>query len=194
MLGNVQQRGLHHGVRSGWSRYSGAEARRDAHVHVHLFTDIVRSTQLVEAIGDEAWADLVRWHARTLRACFASHGGEEIDHAGDGFFVAFPTAEPALACSVAIQQTLVKHRRGQGFAPQVRIGLHTATAQREGRAYRGRGVHVATRIAGVAEAGEILVSRNSVMVRPAGVTLSAPRALVLKGLAKPLEVVSVIWR
>lgn len=175
------------------SRVAASEPRR-AETRTFMFTDIVRSTQLVEVIGDEAWADLVRWHDQTLRTVFASHGGEEVDHAGDGFFVVFPAAGPALACSVAIQQTLVEHRRRQGFAPQVRIGLHTAPAQRQGRAYRGKGVHIAARIAAVAEAGEILVTRNTVAARPPGVTFSAPRAVVLKGLSEPLEVVSVTWR
>jgi class 3 adenylate cyclase len=165
-----------------------------AETRTFMFTDIVRSTQLVEAIGDEAWADLVRWHDQTLRALFASHGGEEVDHAGDGFFVAFPTAGPALACSVAIQQTLVDHRRKQGFAPQVRIGIHAAPAQRQARAYRGKGVHVAARITAVADAGEILATRETVAAVPSGVTLSAPRTVVLKGLSAPLEVVAVAWR
>lgn len=159
-----------------------------------MFTDIVRSTQLVEAIGDEAWADLVRWHDQALRALFATHGGEEIDHAGDGFFVAFPSVRPAVDCSVAIQRALLDHRRQQGFAPQVRIGLHAAAAQHRDGAYRGKGVHVAARIAALAEAGEIMASRDTVETMPAGVTLSAPRAVTLKGLSEPLEVVSLSWR
>jgi class 3 adenylate cyclase len=159
-----------------------------------VFTDIVRSTQLVEAIGDEAWADLVRWHDQALRALFAAHGGEEIDHAGDGFFVAFPSVRPAVDCSVAIQRALLNHRRQQGFAPQVRIGLHAAAAQHRDGAYRGKGVHVAARIAALAEAGEIMASRDTVEITPAGVTLSAPRAVTLKGLSEPLEVVSLSWR
>ncbi|MDR7517958.1 MAG: helix-turn-helix transcriptional regulator [Armatimonadota bacterium] len=108
-----------------------------------MFTDIVRSSSLVEAIGDDAWADLTRWHDQMLRSLFARHGGEEIDHAGDGFFVAFPDAGSAIECGVAIQRTPADHRRTHGFAPQVRIGLHTATATRRGAGYRGKGVHVA---------------------------------------------------
>ena len=65
-----------------------------AETRTFMFTDIVRSTQLIEAIGDEAWTDLVRWHDQTLRALFAAHGGEEVDHAGDGFFVAFAAVAP----------------------------------------------------------------------------------------------------
>lgn len=159
-----------------------------------MFTDIVRSTQLIEAIGDEAWTDLVRWHDQSLRALFATHGGEEVDHAGDGFFVAFAAARPAIECGVAIQRTLLDHRRTQGFAPQVRIGLHAAPAQRHGAAYRGKGVHAAARIAALAEAGEILASRDTVESAPPGITLSAPRPVTLKGLSEPLEVVTVGWQ
>jgi class 3 adenylate cyclase len=151
-----------------------------------MFTDIVRSTQLIEAIGDEAWADLVRWHDQTL--------GEEVDHAGDGFFVAFVAARPAIECGVAIQRTLLDHRRRQGFAPQVRIGLHAAPAQKHDGAYRGKGVHVAARIAALAEASEILASRDTIESTPPGITLSIPRAVTLKGLSEPIEVVTLGWR
>src|SRR6266536_6597216 len=130
-----------------------------------MFTDIVRSTQLIEAIGDEAWADLVRWHDQTLRALFATHGGEEVDHAGDGFFVAFAATRLAIECGVAIQRTLLDHRRRQGFAPQVRIVIHAAPAQKHDGAYR---VHAAARIAALAEAGEILASRDTIESAPPG--------------------------
>jgi class 3 adenylate cyclase len=163
-------------------------------VRTFMFTDIVRSTQLVEAIGDEAWADLVRWHDQALRALFAAHGGEEVDHAGDGFFVAFAAARPALECSVAIQRALLEHRRQQGFAPQVRIGLHAAPAQRHGGAYRGKGVHVAARIAALAGAGEIVASQDTVDSVPPTLTPSAPRVVTLKGLSEPLAVVTLGWR
>ena len=165
-----------------------------AEVRTFMFTDIVRSTQLVEAIGDEAWTDLVRWHDQALRALFAAHGGEEVDHAGDGFFVAFAATRPALECSVVIQRTLLEHRRQQGFAPQVRIGLHAAAAQRHGGAYRGMGVHVAARIAALAGAGEILASQGTVESVPPTLTLSAPRLVTLKGLSEPLGVVTLGWR
>jgi class 3 adenylate cyclase len=31
-----------------------------------MFTDIVRSTNLVEALGDESWGHLIRWHDEQL--------------------------------------------------------------------------------------------------------------------------------
>jgi class 3 adenylate cyclase len=157
-----------------------------------MFTDIVRSTPLVEAIGDDAWLDLLRWHDETLRSMFAGHGGEELDHAGDGFFVAFGDASPAISCAVAIQRTLADHRRAHGFAPSVRIGLHAAPASRSGRAYRGKGVHEAARIAAVATGGEIIASAGTVGER-AGFDVSEPRTVTLTGLSAPVELVTINW-
>src|SRR6185436_2723614 len=80
-----------------------------------MFTDIVTSTDLVGLIGDEAWGELLRWHDRELRAAFARHGGEEANHTGDGFFVAFSDAANAIECAVDIQRSLARHRREHGF-------------------------------------------------------------------------------
>ena len=172
----------------------GTSEVAERRVTTFLFTDIVSSTQLVEAIGDEAWADLVAWHDRTLRALFAQHGGQEIDHAGDGFFVAFDEPKAALGCAVAIQRTLAEHRRSAGFAPTVRIGVHAAAATRAAASYRGRGVHEAARIAGLAEAGEIIASRSTLDSAEIPFAQDAPRVVTLKGLSDPVEIVLIDWR
>jgi class 3 adenylate cyclase len=167
---------------------AGGRARK-----TFMFTDIVRSTKLLDAIGDDAWTDLVRWHDQTLRSLFAAHQGEEIDHAGDGFFVAFPTAAPAVECAVAIQRKLADHRRRQGFAPEVRIGVHSAEATRQGGGYKGRGVHEAARISALAEGGEILVTAGTID-EPVRFPVSEPRAAELTGVDEPVDVVAIDWR
>ena len=159
-----------------------------------MFTDIVGSTNLVQAIGDDAWTDLVRWHDQTLRSLFAAHEGEEIDHAGDGFFVAFPDAARAVESAVAIQRTLAEHRRAHGFSPQVRIGLHATEASQRGSAYKGKGVHEAARIAALAEGGEILASRKTLGGGNARFPVSEARSVALRGIEAPVEVVSIDWR
>jgi class 3 adenylate cyclase len=162
-------------------------------VRTFLFTDIVGSTSLMEVIGDDAWDDLRRWHDQTLRASFGDHGGEEIDHAGDGFFVAFPDTASALASAVEIQRRLVEHRRAHGFAPQVRIGLHATAATHDGGDYAGLGVHTAARISSLAGAGEILASVETIGEVP-DLRISNARAAHLKGIAEPVDVVAVEWR
>jgi class 3 adenylate cyclase len=167
-------------------------ARRVAKTFV--FTDIVRSTNLVEAIGDAAWGDLIHWHDATLRGLFAEHGGTEIDHTGDGFFVAFEDADAALRAAVAIQRRLVDHRRQHGFAPQVRIGVHATEASEAEGSYRGRGVHEAARIGAIAEGGEILVSEESLSGMRLPCAASDPREVTLKGISKPVRVLTLHWQ
>jgi class 3 adenylate cyclase len=156
-----------------------------------MFTDVVGSTNLVEALGDEAWDTLLRWHDATLREVFTAHEGREISTTGDGFFVGFDSPEQAVAAAIAIQRRLAEHRQKQGFAPQVRIGLHASDAQQVGENFRGKGVHEASRIAGLAEAGQIVASLATVgeNYRASGV-----RSETLKGLSEPIEIVTVDWR
>jgi class 3 adenylate cyclase len=156
-----------------------------------FFSDIVGSTQLVEAIGDQSWTELVAWLDGSMRECFRSHGGEEVDHAGDGFFVAFPDSKSALDCAISIQRNLADHRRKHGFAPRVRIGIHATSASHAGGRYRGRGVHEASRIAALAGPDEIVASRATV---PPSFRTSEPREAAVKGISKPLEVVTIDWK
>jgi class 3 adenylate cyclase len=175
-------------------RATTVEAGGRSQTRTFMFTDIVRSTGLVEAIGDGAWAELVRWHDETLRSLFLEHAGEEIDHAGDGFFVAFADAAAAVECAVAIQRTLAEHRRIHGFAPNLRIGLHAAEATRHSSGYRGKGVHEAARISALAGEGEILASAETLAGVSVRFPASAPRPVELKGLSEPVELVAINWQ
>jgi class 3 adenylate cyclase len=157
-----------------------------------MFTDIVRSTNLVEALGDEAWGHLIRWHDEQLRTRVAAHRGEVVKAIGDGFFVAFQSAGDALACAVAIQQALREHRQAHGFAPQVRIGVHTASATHEGLDYRGRGVNTAARVGALADGDEILATAATAALTSTP-QVTRRRSVVLKGFADPVEVVSIRW-
>jgi len=160
-------------------------------VKTFMFTDIVKPTNLVEAIGDEAWESLLQWHDDTLKRLFTLHHGEVVVSTGDGFFVGFESPEAGIECALDIQRTLAEHRKAHGFAPQVRIGVHASPATEVEGNFRGRGVHEAARIAALAEGGEILVSRET-----AGDSLRAsePRTVHLKGITEPMEIVSIEWR
>jgi class 3 adenylate cyclase len=158
-----------------------------------MFTDIVGSTNLIEAIGDEAWTHLVRWHDRMLRARFSEHGGDENDHAGDGFFVVFPTPSAAIECAIDIQKSLHQHRTESGFAPEVRVGVHYAEVTEVEGAHTGVEIHKAARIAALAEAGEILGTIEAAAELPES-QVAARRSVSVKGIADPVEIVTILWR
>lgn len=156
-----------------------------------MFTDIVGSTNLVVALGDEAWETMLGWHNATLREVFNANGGEEISTTGDGFFVSFDSPDLAVAAAIAIQRRLAEQRATQGFAPGVRIGLHAADATKVGGDFHGRGVHEASRIASLGGAGDIVASVATIGESH---RTSDPRSATLKGFSGPIEVANVDWR
>jgi class 3 adenylate cyclase len=159
-----------------------------------LFSDIVDSTRLAEAMGDDTWEQLLRWHDRILRAEFARWRGEEVKHGGDGFFVAFGQPDDGIACAAAIQAALARHRAEHGFAPTVRIGLHAGEATARDEDYFGAAVTRAARISAAAGAGEVLVSADLLARCERTVPVAGERTLELKGIAEPMTVVLIAWR
>jgi class 3 adenylate cyclase len=151
-----------------------------------VFTDIAKSTELLETIGDRNWANVLRRHDDTLRAIFSDYDGQVVDHTGDGFFVAFDEVGKALQAAIAAQRAV-----DQEFVFDVRIGIHMDDAVRSGEGFRGRGVHTAARVGAAAQGREILATRASLGADapPHG----DPRALELKGLREPVDVVSIAW-
>jgi class 3 adenylate cyclase len=67
-----------------------------------LFTDIVGSTAKAAALGDRAWADLVRRHHSLVRSHLDRFRGRELDTAGDGFFAAFDGPIRAIRSGLAV--------------------------------------------------------------------------------------------
>lgn len=159
-----------------------------------VFTDIVDSTRLAELVGDEAWDELIRWHDQALRAIVDQHGGEVIKATGDGFFLAFDEPDRAIETAIAIQRRLAEHRRSQGFAPGVRIGLHRAEANRSGLDYLGIGVNQAARIGAAAAGSEILASTGTLAASRRSGLSAERRVLELKGISEPVEVAAIDWR
>lgn len=159
-----------------------------------LFSDIVESTRLAEAIGEDAWEQLLRWHDRTLRAEFERWRGDEVKHGGDGFFVVFSQPDDGIGCASAIQRALARHRAEHGFAPTVRIGLHAGEATARDGDYFGSAVTRAARISAAAGAGEILVSGDLFSSCRRAVPVAGERTLELKGIAEPVSAVLIGWR
>ena len=159
-----------------------------------VFTDVVGSTPLVEAIGDDAWENLLRWHDEALRRIVGEHGGDVVKHTGDGFLVVFSGADQAIDAARAIQRALADHRRAHGFAPQVRIGLHTASGVRHGHDWSGAGVHAAARIGAQAGEGQILVSAETLGAAQRTYELTDRRTVKLKGISRAVEVAAISWR
>lgn len=159
-----------------------------------MFTDIVTSTDLIDLIGDDSWQNLLDWHDRELRTVIEDKDGEVVRHTGDGFFAAFDAPRDAIDAAVSIQRRLVEHREEEGFAPNVRIGLHMTEATKHRGDYSGKGVHVAARIGDLGEKEEIVGSKDTLdAAGPIPYPMSTVGEVALKGVREPVTVGKVDW-
>jgi len=119
-----------------------------------VFTDIVGSTARAQALGDRAWGDLLGLHDKAVRQELARFHGNEVKWTGDGFLAAFDRPARAIQCSLAIINTV----RTLGI--EVRVAIHTGEVEYVKNDIRGIAVHIASRVADLANGGEVVVSRT----------------------------------
>ena len=147
-----------------------------------LFTDIVDSTKRAAELGDRAWRALLDRHDEAVRQEFARFRGREVKTLGDGFLATFDGPARAVRCATSI----IKRVRPLGI--EVRSGLHTGEIELQRDDVGGLAVHIAARVAGMAETGEVLVS-NTVrdLVAGSGLRFHDRGSHPLKGLPEPLR-------
>ncbi|MEE8370341.1 MAG: adenylate/guanylate cyclase domain-containing protein, partial [Dehalococcoidia bacterium] len=160
-----------------------------------LFTDIEGSTAMTERLGDQRWFKLLRQHNAIIRKRVQAHEGFEVKSEGDGFMLAFGSARSALQCAAEIQRAFAQRNESADEPIQVRIGLHTGEAIKEGEDFFGKNVILAARIAGQAQGGEILVSSLLKELSESGgdIAFGYGREVELKGLSGQHHVFEVAW-
>jgi hypothetical protein len=115
-----------------------------------MVTDIVGSTAAAARLGDAAWKALLARHYDSVRRELGSFRGIEVDTSGDGFLAMFDGAARAVRCTASIREAA----KQDGI--EVRAGVHSGEVERHGEHLRGVAVHIAARIAALAQPSEIL--------------------------------------
>jgi pimeloyl-ACP methyl ester carboxylesterase len=152
-----------------------------------LFTDIVGSTEMASALGDQAWRDLLERHNAAIRAELGRWRGREVDAAGDGFLATFDGPARAIRCAKAISEAVVS------LGIEVRCGLHTGELEIFDSGVAGLAVHIGARIAALAAPREVLVSRTvKDLVAGAGLEFTARGVHTLKGVSEKWEVYALV--
>jgi putative peptide modification system cyclase len=88
-----------------------------------VLCDLVDSTALVERLGDQRGADLLRKHDRVFRALLPKHGGREIDKT-DGFLAMFDRPIQAVAFALDYQRGLQQLNQNEKSTLAARVGIH----------------------------------------------------------------------
>jgi class 3 adenylate cyclase len=119
-----------------------------------MFTDLVGSTERAALLGDRAWRQLLASHHALVRRELARFRGDERDTAGDGFFATFDGPARAIRAADAIIAGL------HGLDLDARIGIHVGECELHDGKPTGVAVNIGARVAGLAPAGEVLVTRT----------------------------------
>lgn len=147
------------------------------------FTDVVGSTEYLERVGDEAGRSALREVERHVVETAAACGGEVVKHLGDGSLVSFSSNSRALEFGMRLQRMVEP-------APlQIRIGMAAGEPIEENGDIHGTVVAQASRIAGIGEAGEVVVS-DAVrqLARGKGYEFEPLGEVTLKGFDDPMAV------
>ncbi|HEY8059534.1 MAG TPA: alpha/beta fold hydrolase, partial [Acidimicrobiales bacterium] len=119
-----------------------------------LFTDIADSTVMASELGDARWREVLDGHDAAAHDEVTGHGGVLVKSTGDGILARFDGPSRAVACAHALR------RRADGLGLRTRAGAHTGEIELRGDDVGGIAVHIASRVANLAGAGEVLVSRT----------------------------------
>ena len=117
-----------------------------------LFTDIVKSTEQANGMGDKKWRNLLARHNEVIREQLKRFRGHEVATTGDGFFAVFDGPARAIRCGKSIQKAITE----MGVA--IRVGLHTGECEVLESGYAGIAVHIGSRVMQYASPQEVLVT------------------------------------
>ena len=126
-----------------------------------MLSDIADASNVAEQLGTERWERLLADHRLLVEQLVSRHDGQVMRFERDGFLASFNSTHAGLHAAVELQRTFTGPA-GDAGAPaiQVRAGLHSGFVIANPEQLLGRNVVLASRIAGQARAGEILVSSN----------------------------------
>jgi len=161
-----------------------------------LFVDISGSTGLYHSLGDAAALDIVTRSLEILEEQVYENRGRVIKSIGDELMCLFPDASSAATAAVAMQQSM-EHFAGQSAIPvAVKVGLYTGPVIEERGDIFGDAVNVASRLAEIAHAGQIITEGTTLAgMRPTFRRRSrAIDRTTIKGKPEEIEIVEVGWR
>jgi class 3 adenylate cyclase len=163
------------------------------------FSDIVGSTPYFERFGNEEGRKLQQRHHDLAQQAASAAGGRIVDTAGDGAFLAFPTADAAANAFIDLQKQISRDNAGRQRAHQlqVRLGFHFGGVLTDGQLVSGEAVNLAARVAGSGAPGEIRLTKDAFRAMSDVLLRLSSRSLgpaALKGVTEPVDLFALDWR
>jgi pimeloyl-ACP methyl ester carboxylesterase/DNA-binding winged helix-turn-helix (wHTH) protein len=159
---------------------SAGPVSQDRFLATVLFADIVGSTVAAADVGDARWTRELDEFSSVAARCLTEHRGELVGFTGDGLLAIFDGPGRGVRAACDLRNALAP------VGTEIRAGIHTAEIERRGRDVAGIGVHIASRIADVADPGSVWVSRTVTdLVAGCGLGFESRGEHRLRGVADP---------
>jgi len=167
---------------------AGVRRRPPRSVESIVFADLSGYTQLTERSGDEMAAEASLKLSQLASEVAAQHRGDVVKLLGDGVLIHFRDPGDAVRGSLDLVE-----RAGPHGLPPAHVGVNAGPMLYDEGDYFGRTVNVASRIASLAEAGQIYVGEGLAgSVPEEGFRLVEVGAFELKGIAEPVRILEAI--
>lgn len=155
-----------------------------------LFADIGGSTALYRRVGDATAHQMIRDGLDAMRKSVEDAGGVLLRTVGDAVLASFD------ACDNACAAAMNMHEAFASSPLEVRVGFHWGEAIPDQGDVYGNAVNIAARVSGLANTGEIMVTRE-VVTRLSAANRANSQLLdkiSVKGVEEPLEIHRLQWQ
>ncbi len=161
-----------------------------------LFADVSGSTKLYETAGDQAAHAAIERCIVIMRQKTEAAKGRVIKTIGDEVLSTFPDADSAADAAIEMQSAISELLPVGGTKIGIRVGFFFGPVVHKDGDIFGDAVNVASRLSHVAVKGQIITSRETVMMM-SPMLKSATRKIsqiAVKGKAEPVEAYELMWQ
>lgn len=161
-----------------------------------LFADVSGSTRLYEKLGDAEALRAVERCLNRIRRVIDGHGGRVIKTIGDEVMTTFPTVDAGIQAACEMQHRVTDLPPVSGVKLAIRVGFHFGPAIEENDDVFGDTVNTASRMAGLAKAGQVITTAEALTSLTLAVVPEVREidALTVKGKAEDVRVCEVLWQ
>jgi class 3 adenylate cyclase len=154
--------------------------------------DLVASTPLLMDAGDEGYVEVIHELNALIDRRLANHRGVAFKYTGDGVYAWFFDRDEALRCAVEVRDDLQHRNQRSGSTPLIlRTGIATGQPVDDAGDLFGVAVVVASRLCDRAGSEQIFSSLDNMHDVGSDLPCTPLGPMELKGIADPVEVVSI---
>ncbi len=161
-----------------------------------MFTDVKGYTAFSSKASLSEVMSMLKQHDEILKPVFEKYSGDALKKIGDAFLVVFENHNNAILAAIEIQRKLAAFNQTVPEERQlaIRIAVNSGSVIRTENDVLGDAVNLASRLEGVADAFEIVISENTLQRINRQIFEIEPYGThQLKGIEKPVKSFKVKW-